>query len=125
MIKKIYKPFTPSTILEDEVKEVIINVIDTIDGNTYYTRDEFNLEAKFIQVETNLNKKVNINTNHIIKTTQAKLIKVPVVNLGHTNYGANGDIINYYYLAHELAEIEIVQAFGDSPRPLTMKNPIL
>lgn len=94
---KIGLPFTPAKIISDKLligSEIVISGSGMSAPRQAYTLDKFNLENKFICVDTNYSKDTCINTNHIIEVVPVKIIKLVVKNLGNQN--KNFETKTYY-----------------------------
>lgn len=116
---KIYKPFEPSTIVgtkELKMTEIKISCGGGMGGSCWdvYTKDKFDLNEKFITINTNRQKNTTINTNFIVQTQPVRIFKVSVRNNGNTNLGKVGDITNRYYIIRGSEEVIMCDRYGDN-----------
>lgn len=116
---KIGKPFTPSTILgceEMQAKEIAISCGGGMGGSFWkvYSKDDFDLNSKFINISTNEDKEVAINTNNIVQVRKVKICKISIRNDGNSNCGKIGEIKDYYYILNANDAVNLLDVYNDN-----------
>jgi hypothetical protein len=117
---KIGKPFTPSTITDKkEIKltELTITCGGGMGGSRWevYTKDKFDLNEKFIKIDTNRCKNNIINTNFIVQVKPVRIFKISVKNDGNRNMRQKvGTTEDYYYLIPDGEEVQFVEEYADN-----------
>lgn len=118
---KIGKPFTPSTIVKSKelkMTEIMISCGGGMGGSRWevYTQDEFDLNERFITVDTNRNKSTVINTNFVVQVRPVRIFKVTIKNDGNHGVGqAVGTTEDYYYLIPEGEKVALTDEYTDDP----------
>jgi hypothetical protein len=121
---KIGKPFTPSTIIKSktiECRELTLSCPAGMGGRCWevYTKNDINLNERFIKIDTNLDKNLIVNTNFIVQIKQVKILKITVRNDGNNNIdlpvGATRD---YCFVIPLDEKVTLTESYGDDNKSL-------